>query len=285
MSLISFRRNDLRSNVVRNVIGQRTVDIFAEITTPEGQNSETGFFEWIVGLGKRLAGFLLRVVGRAFGWLIRNAIPFLIEATLTVATFDWNQTDSSIREQINQNNNQIAQALGEAIGSGFVWLTTITLAGGASLRFPVLSGRVALALAEEGGEELRGQIVNALTQTRQAMARSLVLGGLLTARRLRLFGLEPVSDQREPWSFAGQIEKKIEALPDNLIQPFVEGLTEGASDALIEAGYVISYALDEYYSSSRFANEGLLGEQRAVKLYPDRDNERNLLFCAGHRSW
>ncbi|MBD2090976.1 hypothetical protein H6F67_14060 [Microcoleus sp. FACHB-1515] len=274
----------MQSQVVRNLIGERTIDIFADLTAPETEEQDENqnpIRRWLVGLAKRLPGFILSIFERAVSWLLSNAWSIIVESAHTIANFDWNQTDVSLQREILNNNVQIAGALGQTLGTGSVWLASVALATGATLKFPVLGGRVALALAEEGGEEIRGQVVNLLTATRGALARNAVLGTMLTLRRLRLFGLAPITQQREPWTIAGAIEERIESIDNELLRAFVENFVEGAADAIIEVGYVVSYAIDDYYSSARLANETLLGEERAVKLIPDRNNEEEFITLRG----
>lgn len=284
MSLISIARSALQSQTVRNLVGSRTIDILADLSLPETEEQDENqniVVRWLTGLGKRLGGFLLNIVERVVSWLLSNAWSVIVEASYTIANFDWNQTDASLRSAITANNVQIAGALGQALGTGSVWLVSVALATGASLKFPVLGGKVALALAEEGGEEIRGQVVSLLNTTRGALARNAVLGTMLTLRRLRLFGLAPITQQREPWSIAGAIEERIEGIDNELLRAFVENFVEGAVDAIIEVGYVVSYAIDDYYASSKMANETMFGEQRAVKVIPDRANEEEFITLRG----
>ncbi|MBD2090375.1 hypothetical protein H6F67_10965 [Microcoleus sp. FACHB-1515] len=284
MSLISITRNALQSQTVRNLIGERAIDILADLALPETEEQDENqnpITRWLGGLAKRLPGFLLNIVERAVSWLLSNAWSVIVEAAFTIVNFDWNQTDTALRAAITANNVQIAGALGQALGTGSVWLVSIALATGATLKFPVLGGKVALALAEEGGEEIRGQVVSLLNTTRGALARNAVLGTMLTLRRLRLFGLAPITEQREPWSIASAVEERIERIGNEALRAFAENFIEGAVDAIIEVGYVVSYAIDDFYSTSRLANETMFGEDRTVKVIPDRNNEEEFITIRG----
>ncbi|NJL21647.1 MAG: hypothetical protein HC895_13820 [Leptolyngbyaceae cyanobacterium SM1_3_5] len=284
MSLISIAQNALQSQTVRNLIGERVIDIFADLSVPETEErDEEGnpIQRWVNDMTSRLVGFITNTIQRAVSWFISNAWSTIVEAGYTIFNFDWNQTDAALQSAINANNVQIAGALGQALGTGSVWLVSVALATGASLKFPVLGGKIALALAEEGGEEIRGQVVSLLNTTRGALARNSVLGTMLTLRRLRLFGLVPITEQREPWSIASAVEERIESIDNEMLRAFVENFVEGAVDALIEVGYVVSYAIDDFYSTSRLANETMFGEERAVKVYPDRNNEEEFITIRG----
>ena len=278
MAILKIIREGLRSQVVREAIGERRLDIFEALTTSGDDGNGGG---GLLGLGRRLVGFLTNVVGQAARWLLSNAWDIFVEASFEIATFDWNQTDASIRESIDANWVQLAGSFGDLFGTGLVWTVSIGLSAAAAVKFPVLGGQIAQVIAEEGGEELRGALRGFLTQSRDVLTRNLILGGFLTARRLRLFGLAPVTEQREPWTIAGEIEERIESIDNRYIRAFVENFVESAVDAVIEVGYVVSYAIDDYYSTNRRAINNAFGEQRAVILTPDRRSEDENVILRG----
>ena len=273
MGAIAITRKVLQSQVVRELVGDRTIDIFGSLTTPERTTKAGSIISRIAGLGSRLLGFAVSLVGRVVRWTLKNLWDIILEFAFELVTFDWNQTDREIENQISSNTQQIFAALGDLAGTSTVWLASVALAGGLTLKFPVLAGKVALALAEEGGEEIRGSLISFLYSARNALARNLILSGLLSARRLELFGLKSITDDREPWTIAGAVEEKIEKIENKNLRAFVENFVESGGEALIEVGYVVTYAIDDYYESQKMAQENALGEQRAVKIYPDSRTE------------
>lgn len=287
MPPITLARNAMRSRVVRNFIGERTIDIFASITQPETapQPNEEGilprFFNAIFGIGRRLTGFLTKVAFDFGGWLLRNAWDIIVEVSFEILNFDWNQTDAELQRQIDAGSVQIAGALGALAGTGLVWLGSVGLAGLISFKFPVLGGDLALKLAEEGADEIRGSLVNLINVSKNVVSRNVVLGTFLTARRMRLFGWAPVTTQKEPWTIAGAIEERVEEINNPLIRSFVEEFLESSGEAIIEAGYVASYVFDDFYSASKLAQRRLEGKERAVKLTPDTRNPNESIILRG----
>ncbi len=269
MGVIAIARSALSSQITRELMGDRTIDIFTSITTNESESAGGGLLSTIFGIGSRLAGFLVSVVGNFVGFLLRNLWDIIIEAAFEIVSFDWNQTDNAIRSQMESNNLQIFSALGGLAGTSTVWLASLGIAGLFTFKFPVVAGQVAVAIAREGGEEIRGQLQSFFSVSRNALTRNAVLGGFLTARRLRLFGMEPVENQREPWIIAEAVEERVEAIDDVRIRNFVEEFLESAVESLVEVGYVVSYTLDDYFSSNRIANNAAFGQQRGVILTPD----------------
>lgn len=286
---INLVRAAFRSRIVRELIGERTVDIFSSLTQPEqpGQ-AQTGGIGGIVqsvfGIGRRLVGFLLNQAANAVGWLLGNLWDICVESYFEFVNFDWNQTDAEIEASIQANNVQIAAALGNLAGTGLVWLASVGVAAALTIKFPVVSARVALRLAEEGGEEIRASLINVITISRNAAARSRVLGSLLNARRLRLFGLSPVTERKDPWTIAQAVEEQVERIPSPTIRAFVENALESIEESIIEVGYVVSYALDDYYQSSRLAAQNQLGQERAIRIQPDNRVEGENLVLTGPQS-
>jgi hypothetical protein len=259
------------------------IDVFASLSAePEGDGGQGGgLINWAIGGLTRFGGFLIQAAFSIGTWLLTHAWESLVELTFTIVTFDWNQTDASIKAEISQNNTAIFGALGNLAGTGLVWLTSLGVASLAAIKFPVIAGKIALALAEEGGEEIRGQLAQLFSTARRSLLSNWVLTEVLTQRRLRLFGQAPITSEREPWTIAGQVEKSVESIGNPQLKAFVSNFIESATEAIIEVGYVVSYALDDYYSSTKLANEGAFGEKRAVKITPDARVEGETIVLTG----
>lgn len=285
---LNIARSSLRSRVVRQLVGERTIDLFSSLTQPEpqgggnqGGGGALGFFRNVFNIGARLVGFAIQSIMNFGGWLLRNLWDILVTAYFEIVNFDWNQTDASIRNQMRANEAAVFGALGSLAGTGLVWTAAVALAGGLTFKFPVIAGEVALSLAEEGGEEIRGQLAAFLSVTGQAIGSNLVLGGFLSLRRMRLFGLQPITDEREPWTIAEAIEERVEAIPDARLRAFVENFLESVEESIIEAGYVVSYTLEDIYQSNRMAVQNTFGAERAIRITPDIRKENETIVLAG----
>lgn len=247
----------LRSYLTRVTIGTRSISATGTTTT-------TGIRSFL----SRLAGFAFGLITRFFPLSISSIFGILVQAYFAIKTFDWNQTDKAIEDRIKANNKAITDGLapiiGQALGFGTVRLANFVIGRLAprlpgstagtvrGINIPVLSGRIGLALAEEGNEEIRGAVLSWLMTVRTAMTSNLIMSFVLTARNLRFFGLEPVKTERPNGSFASQIEKQIEKLPDNW-EDFAEEVIEEFEEAIIEAGYVVAFEIDDYFISQREA--------------------------------
>jgi hypothetical protein len=100
---------------------------------------------------------------------------------------------------------------------------------------------------------------------------------MLTARRNEWFGLKSITQPQENGSIAAKIEKKIEQLPQFWRAP-VEALIESFEEAIIEAGYVISFTIDDHVAAARYARDS--GLVRTVEVKPEKDSNEKLTFAA-----
>lgn len=214
-------------------------------------------------IAKKFAGF----VGFVFGSLLKlmpfsisSIFGFLVNGYYTLKTFNWNQTDEEIQKKIAANNQRVVEALaplaGSALGWGVVRLANFAIGkvGGAlqkgkqatpGINIPVLSGRIALKLAEESKDEVGGQFKAFLNTIQRTQTENAMLGFLLTARNTGLFGWKPISAPLPNASLQAKIEESIEQLPPNW-QNFAEEFLESFEEAIIEALYVVAFEADDY---------------------------------------
>ena len=286
MSAINLVKSSLSSHLIRDLIGERTIDIYKEITTDTGEDSTGGALGWLIGAGARLTGFLLSGLARVGTWIIGAGVRWLVQGTIQIFSFNWNASDTEISQWMDGNNTSIAAGLGQLVGGGGVWLVSIGLAAAASLRFPVLGGKVALALAEEGGEEVRSYLRNFVTQAATALAQNAVIWTYLQSRRAfrKASGMpSSVAAGAKPWTIGDQVENWAQSLGGQWLRTFVDSALEEAGDAATEAGFILSYALDDYYQSVKVAQKSQLGEVRTVKIQPDKRIDDEFITLTGEQ--
>lgn len=268
--------NTLKSRLVRikNSLdpgGIRRINFFGETTTVV-----SGVVNSLRQKLSKFIGFAFGLIARAFPFSISSIFGMLVQAYFAIKTFDWNSADKALEEQIKTNNQQIkdglAPIIGNYLGFGTIRLANFALgktigklakdpaAAAGGMVVPVLSSRVGLALAEEGNEELRGLTMGYLMTVQGALTRNMIASYILTARNNRWFGWEPITTPLPNASFSEKIENKIESLPKDW-QNFVEELVEEYEDAVIEAGFVMAFEIDDYYLAMKSANKKNKNEQ------------------------
>lgn len=266
LTTVIFKRDSLASNVTRNLLGERVINLAEDLSKKEG---DSNIFSQVFNFGKKLLGFAVNSLLTFGGWSLTAIWDFAIEAYYEIVYFDWNQTDAEIKNQLKNNDALISGALGRLTGTGLVWLSGIAISTGLSFKFPVVAGRVALELAEEGGYELRGALTNLILVARNVAVQNFLLGGLLNIRRLKQFKQQPVTTERKPWTIANAVEERVNKISNANLKAFVNGLLDSVEDSIIEMGYVIAYTLDDYYESQRIAQQELLGQERSIVITPD----------------
>ncbi len=279
LSRILLSRNNLQSRVIRELVGSRVVNLVDEIVSIPRDNGN--LLSQVFNIGKKLLGFAVTLVIKAIVWSVLDLVDVLVEAYFEVKYFDWNQTDQAIKQQLAANDVALAGSLGRLAGTGLVWLAGIGVGLGLSFKYPVLAGKVALALADEGGQEIRAALTNLIIVSRNIQIQNVLLGGLLNARSLGLFGLKPITQEKKPWSINTFIETVTERIGGPKLKAFVTQGIDSIEDSIIEMGYVIAYTLDDYYLSQRMANSTQFGQARTIELTPDvRVSEERIILEA-----
>lgn len=215
---------------------------------------------WVVQKFAGLVGFVFGNLLKLMPFSISNIFGFLVNSYYTLKTFNWNQTDEEINKRIEANNKRCVEALaplaGSALGWGVVRLANMAIGkiGGIvekgkkptpGMSVPVLSGRIAMSLAEESRDEVGGQFKAFLNTIQRSQTENAILGFLLTARNTGLFGWKPISAPLPNASFQAQIEEKIESLPSDW-QNFAEEFLESFEESIIEACYIVAFEADDY---------------------------------------
>jgi len=257
---------------------------------------------------------ILDTAGKLFGWIsnaykrikisAQGIYSWLVQASIAITTFDWNATDAAYRQQIFERNVQLASIWGGISGQAFGYLVGLGVGAGIGLICPViggplLAGTIAAAVATEAVGDISGNLLSAITQTFYLGSANAALSGYINIRRWlknpnnpiinSLFGEEKAADLRKNWgreggpvvSMAGELDEKVESIPNRFFQAFVEEFVDESFDSFIEAGYVIAYELDNAFEMAKAANRNSQGPERAVIIEPDRATEDEVLTLYG----
>lgn len=268
LKALAINKGKLLSTVTRAFFGERTID--ADPIKP--QTKSNIFAEQIEEIW-RLGGLIVNVLRTKFNWRLSDAFGWLVESYFELKYFDWNQTDAELKAAIDANNAAIFGELGDLAGTGLVWFVGIGASTALATKYPVVAGEVALRLAQEGMDEVRARFSNLLRVTARSTFHNLALSGFLTARKLRLFGLAPITESKEPWIVADKIDNLVEKIPSLNIRTFVSRFLEAIEDNLIDMGYVICTTIEDHYALARERRAEQGGQQRTVILQLDKEVE------------
>ena len=269
----TIERSSLLSNITREFIGERTFNEFAALSTQNSGGS--GVLGFLFNTAKRFTGFLLKAAFSFVEWSFSGLWELIVEVAYEIAYFDWNQSDAEIKATIDSGNLSIIQMLGQFIGSGSVWITSIAVSSALTVKFPVLAGRVALALAEDGSQTLRGLLTGVLSTATKPVLTNLALASYIGIRRL-IKGT-PTSKSGKPWIIAEKIDTKVNSIPNQALKSLTKGVLDGVLDSIIEIGYIVAFTLDDYYAAARSANSN---DQpiRRLEVFPDENSEESIIL-------
>ena len=280
---VEIDRGQLFSNIARNLIGERTYDDLAGQTarpaalTVSGQLLNligSGFrivFDGALKFGKFIVGAVLSLIPIDFSSLWDMIQEFAYE----IVYFDWNQTDQEIKAEIEQNNLTIISQWGQLAGSTAVRMLGVAVSAGLSIKYPVVAGKVALALAQDTSDVLKSQFQQVIRSTTETALRNAALGSYIWIRKQIKGGA--TTKNEKPWTIAGAIEEKVSNIKSPAKRAFVSGAIDGAIDALVDIGYVVSFTLDDHYAAMRDASTNLQPIRR-IEVFPDEDSDESIII-------
>lgn len=296
---------ELRSRRTRilnsqNLGGERTIDITASsdgsnpgVTT--GNTGSGGIIGGIVSRLQQFAGFLFQQALNTLTASLTQIATSLVSTYLQLESFDWNSTDEEIKKKIESNNEQLLLNSGDAVGQlaawGLVGFANLAIGAtlgalgkatgnnklrGAAIRgiaVPVLSGKIAAALAEEGGDEVRDELRSFLMQARSIATQNGILATILSARKAGFFG-GSVTDASLPVdSFISRQQDFIKKnIPDKW-QDWAEDALDSFKDTLSEAIYVVTRTIDDDIAARKYAQYQEQRQQQVTLLINEDDDQ------------
>lgn len=296
---ISLSLGSLLSRQVRGKIGQRKMTL-----SPFKKVLEAGKNVGKLAFGQgRWSNFLVGAVFSALPtltWSLSSLWSMFTSAALELYYFDWNQPDDQLDAQAKNFWTSYGGILGGTAGNAIGFLACGVLP--ATSLFAVnedMARYVFREVGEEALEEFAGNASLAL----QYLTRGLARQGFTwlykdTRRWLKdpnnpalsfVFGEARAKQIRETWgeqgsqsfTFANEVDERIEKIPSQFWQNFTEELIEEAIDACIEAGYVLTSSIEGYMARQKAANTLTASAERVVELKPNRANDREKIVLAG----
>ena len=192
------------------------------------------------------------------GALIRSVVRTVAAAY----TFNWQISDSQIRQQQNAALTALAGVAGDAAGTTLGNLLCGGVAGAAIVKF---NPRLAARMWEIGGDDIKDEIVSSMNALISSVTRTAAQLAFLEtyknartfikaiARRPELRAILPDTWEKiieswgnegvKPWSFALEVEERIEKIKDEKVKAFTENAVESFMDSCQESMLAISYAV------------------------------------------
>jgi len=297
----SLSSRGVRQSLTEDSTGIRRLSTLNRFLSTEQQNDTGGlvpFFKKSFRFGAKGAGWIATNLLQLGALSFTSAWDWLVNSGQRLVNFDWNASDTELKELVSGGYLAAASTWGSFVGAGLGWLAGIGLGYGVSMLCPVI-GSAALAkyvssqVLVEAIPEISQALLTAVRQTLQAMATQTSISLYINSRKylkrhkdqlpadLREIVDEWGSDNGPRVTISELFEEKIETLP--LIgQLFVEEAVDEFFDSFIEAGYIVAGELDALLTAAKATTPE--NPERGVLLYPDRDNPNDQIVLVGNQS-
>jgi hypothetical protein len=258
-SILSIGQNNIQSEVIKQIIGPRTIDLWQTYRTNSRGASRR----------QRLGGFANFLGQGLLDYLMSNMTQIVMGSVLQLYLFDWNKSDKEIKDQMTANELAMISSAGRLVADGAVRFTTMGLVKQAKHRYPRIDPMALANLEEENQEELVSAITSFLIASRSNLLNNAWLTTYMSGRQM-LFGAQ--SKKTESFIISDQIEKIVEAQKDPKIKAFWQGFTDQAEDAIFDLAFLVCNTVQATYEMNKLAAKQASGPSRFVQFTPDKDD-------------
>jgi hypothetical protein len=261
--------------------------------------------EWIWNGAQNLYGFVSEGVKGFISGLatIQNVWSQLVSLKNFIWNFNWNQSDEELENNIKAQWSQVLTQIGGGFGQIVGWSYCGFIPSALTLFInPELSAYLMAEVTEEFLDEIVGTWQNIATTAVQILGRQIITWGFVNLRKLvrnnatwiaKFLNLPAFSDLAikqwgskgsKPWSFAIDMEERIESLPDWLQAPAEEFLEE-MDESCIEAGFVVASAADRFFAKQLLDEKKMPpnGEVKYLEITPNRQVEDEKIILVGQQ--
>jgi hypothetical protein len=267
-SIISMGRSGLGSEITRQLIGPRTIDLFQTYRENSRGKSRR----------QRLGGFLNMFGQGALDYLMSNMTEIVMGSLLTMYLFDWNQTDAEIQAQMKANELAMITSAGRLAADGLIRFTAMGATKLAKHRYPRIDPVALAQMEEDNQEELVASIRSFLVASRSNLISNATLSTYMSGRQM-LFGAQ--TKKTESFIIADKIEKIAESQKNPQIKAFLTGFVEQAEDVIFELAFLVCNTITATYEMNKLAAKQGNGPARLVQLTPDKSDPSTKVMLYG----
>lgn len=276
------------SGTIKKIIVGVTVGAAIVAAITAGAVGIAALVTWAAG---SLLGSALLTAG------IIAALPFVFggiaNVIRTLYTFNWNISDTDIKNQLKSSMDGLYGQLGEATGTAVGWLVCGILPSTLTFAFnPGVAKMVMADMTAEAQEEIWGTLASCQNSAIALLGNALMLNGYKSARRwlkrpdspFYKFLKDHFGEAFTKWGDEGQaaftfsnaVEEKIETIPDpgwrNFTEEFVDSLLDSCTEALQNLGNSMRTHMSAYAMMKQHEAQAK-SQQVVVQLDFSRDND------------
>jgi hypothetical protein len=267
-SIINMGRSGLGSELTRQLIGTRTIDLFQ--TYKENSRGRSR--------AQRFGGFLNMFGQGALDYLMSNLTSIVMGSILTAYLFDWNQTDAEIQAQMKANELAMITSAGRLAADGLIRFTAMGATKLAKHRYPRIDPTALAMMEEENQEELVSGIRSFLIASRSSIMSNVALATFMSGRSM-MFGAQ--TKKTESFIISDKIEKIAESQKNPEIKAFLTGFVDQAEDAIFDLAFLVTNTVTATYEMNKLAAKQGNGPARLVQLTPDKDDPSTKVMLYG----
>jgi hypothetical protein len=267
-SIISMGRSTLGSELTRQIIGTRTIDLFQ--TYKENSRGRSR--------AQRFGGFLNMFGQGALDYLMSNLTSIVMGSLLTLYLFDWNQTDAQIQQQMKANELAMISSAGRLTADGLIRFTTMGATKLAKHRYPRIDPTALAMMEEENREELVNSVRSFLMASRANIMNNMALSTYMSGRQM-VFGAQ--EKKTESFIIADRIEKIAESQKDDRVKAFLTGFIDQAEDVIFDLAFLVCNTVTASYEMNKLAAKQGNGPARLVQLTPDKTDPSTKVMLYG----
>lgn len=187
-SLLSrTKRKAFSKDGIKTIVAGFTAAVEQKQDQDADGNIITRAIGWIWGAATKALGWLVSHlwdwVKSVVSWSFTSIVQWVQQTFQFIWTFDWNQSDAEIDNQIEQNYNALLTQAGGTLGSALGWLVCGLAPGAVMFVFNEALGVYVLNhVGQEAIEEVLPQISSLLRSTARTVTRHAIMA---TYKRLR----------------------------------------------------------------------------------------------------
>jgi hypothetical protein len=267
-SIINMGRSTLGSELTRQIIGTRSIDLFQ--TYKENSRGRSR--------AQRFGGFLNMFGQGALDYLMSNLTSIVMGSLLTLYLFDWNQTDAQIQQQMKANELAMISSAGRLTADGLIRFTTMGATKLAKHRYPRIDPTALAMLEEENREELVNSVRSFLMASRANIMNNMALSTFMSGRSM-VFGAK--EKKTESFIIADRIEKIAESQKNDRVKAFLTGFIDQAEDVIFDLAFLVCNTVTATYEMNKLAAKQGNGPARLVQLTPDKTDPSTKVMLYG----
>ncbi|NJO58895.1 MAG: hypothetical protein HC836_11280 [Richelia sp. RM2_1_2] len=297
MSKLTIITSALKSRQVRKLIGSGTGKrVIKNAGIKKSGSASTDALNSIWSSVNRFFGGLLgdtlKVIFSGIQITLSAIWRGVVSAFQFAYNFNWNITDEELDKNLVSKFNSLGSDFGRFAGGAAGYLTCGVLPGAIISTF---NQPLAMMILEEVGKEAYDRLVDDFAQIIKSSGeylgmaamtflfkntRNFIRGSEQEFRRKLLFQGAKISDiekavaeRNKPFVIAEKVEARVASIKNEFLRNFVSSFLEEFGESCVEAGFVVTGKMDEFFAQQRQGRDPLFGKEKTIEITFDNNDK------------